>query len=443
MTPNIVYLHAHDAGRFCEPYGAPVQTPALMELARQGVLFRKAYCAAPTCSPSRAALLSGQYPHQIGMYGLTGQGWQFSDYSRHLVRILTDAGYHTALAGCQHEADPGDLSPLGYTELLDEETTGQFYQHSIAHAEEFIAGAAAGRLGGKPFFLSVGTDEPHRNNIARPDLGIGGGSALFSKTRFYDPDQLDARYTAPLPHLPDLPEIRRDVESLRVGASLMDEYMGRVIRAIDEHGLRDSTLIIATTDHGIEFAGGKKTLADLGTGVFLIMRGPGGFSGGKVVEEIIPQFDVYPTALELIGATKPDWAEGKSLVGLVNGRDHVAPLHEYVFTEQTYHGSLEPIRAVRSERYKFLRRTRTPAPIMRPDGPTTPVLERIGWFERSDATEEFYDLYLDPQEANNRIGDPTLTPVIKAHRAALDGWMEQTGDPFLTGEFPEPPQRPG
>ncbi len=441
MRPNIVYLHAHDAGRFCEPYGYAVRTPALMALAREGVLFRKAYCAAPTCSPSRAALLSGQHPHQIGMFGLTNQGWKFDDYHKHLVRQLADAGYHTALAGCQHEVDRSDLSPLGYVELLDEKQTGEFYQHSITHAEEFISRAATGGLGDAPFFLSVGIDEPHRNNIARPDLGIGGESALFSKTRFYDPERLDARYTAPLPHLPDLPEIRRDVESLRVGAEAMDEYMGRVIRAIDEHGLAENTLIIATTDHGIEFAGGKKTLTDLGTGVFLIVRGPGGFVGGKVVEEIIPQFDLYPTLLELSGQEVPEWVEGKSLINVVNDEADGSPLHDYVFTEQTYHGVLEPMRAARSERYKLVLRTRTPAPIMRPDGPTTPLLEQIGWFERSDATAEFYDLYLDPQEACNRIDDPELAGPVAAHREALDEWMKRTNDPFVTGSFPEPSPR--
>jgi len=444
MRPNIVYLHAHDAGRFCEPYGMPAVTPALMKLAREGVLFRKAFSAAPTCSPSRAALLSGQYPHQIGMLGLTGQGWRFTDYSRHLVRVLGSLGYHTALAGCEHEAPKDDLGVLGYAELLDDKEQGEFYQPSITHAEEFIAREAArasAQDAGRPFFLSVGTDEPHRNNIARPDLGIGTESEIFSKTRYYDVSRLDARYTAPLANLPDLPEIRRDVASLAVGVGIMDEYFGRVIDAIDHHGLGDSTLIIATTDHGIEFAGGKKTLSDLGTGVFLIIRGPGGFRGGRVVEQIVSQVDLFPTIMELIGAKAPAWLEGSSLLPVATTAGSSEPVRDFVFTEQTYHGSLEPIRAVRSERYKLIQRKVTPAPRMRHAGPTTPLLEAIGWYERSDAAEEFYDLYLDPQEACNRIDDATLSEEIGAHRTAITTWMTTTNDPFVSGRLPQPPER--
>lgn len=448
MKPNIVYLHSHDAGRFIEPYGFPVETPALTRLAKQGVLFRKAFAAAPTCTPSRSALLSGQYPHQCGMFGLTGQGWRFHDYAHHLVRVLGEEGYHTALAGCQHEAGHDDLSPLGYHEILDPEDQGEFHQESLTRAEEFIARQAAGSAGDAgsaggdsaasgPFFLSVGIDEPHRNNIARAELGIGRESARFSKTRYYDPQKLDSRYTAPLANLPDLPEIRRDVESLREGVRIMDEYMGRIIGAIDQHGLGDTTLVIATTDHGIEFAGGKKTLGDLGTGVMLIVRGPGGFDGGRVIEPIVEQFDLYPTILELIGADPRPWTEGRSLLPLVLGESE--KLHDYVYTEQTYHGSAEPLRAVRSERYKLVRRIVTPAPVQRHDGPTTGSLEEIGWYERSDATEELYDLYLDPQEACNRIGDPRYAGVVSELSSALDRWMERTGDPFPSGSFPEPP----
>jgi N-sulfoglucosamine sulfohydrolase len=441
MRPNIVYIHAHDAGRFVQPYGFPVLTPALMRFAREGVLFRKAFAAAPTCTPSRSALLSGQYPHQCGMYGLTGEGWRFNDYGHHLVRVLGEEGYHTALAGCQHEAGHDDLSVLGYDELLDPEHAGEFYQDSVTHAEEFIARAAGARAAGsdEPFFLSFGTDEPHRNNIARPALGIDKESALFSKTRYYDPNRLDWRYTAPLGNLPDLPEIRRDVESLCEGVRIMDEYMGRIIGALDHHGLRDTTLVIVTADHGIEFAGGKKTLNDLGTGIMLMIRGPGGFDGGRVIEPLVEQFDLYPTILELIGASPRPWVEGTSLLPLVRGE--AEQIHDYVFTEQTYHGDAEPIRAVRSERHKLVRRTMTPAPIKRHDGPTTPLLEELGWYERSDATEELYDLYLDPQEACNRIGDPRYAEVRAELTRALEQWMDRTGDPFPTGVFPERPGR--
>jgi N-sulfoglucosamine sulfohydrolase len=177
--PNIVYLHAHDAGRYVQPYGYSMETPNLMKFAKQGVLFRKSYCSAPTCSPSRAALLTGTTPHECGMWGLTTQGWQLNNYDRHLAQILSSAGYETALAGCQHEAFADNLEALGYRHLLDTRMTGQFNPESILNAERFLS-----KKREQPFFLSVGIDEPHRNNRPREEVGVGADGNRFSKTRY-------------------------------------------------------------------------------------------------------------------------------------------------------------------------------------------------------------------------------------------------------------------
>src|ERR671929_1909800 len=95
--PNILYIHSHDSGRYLQPYGHAVPTPNLQRLASEGVLFRRAFSCAPTCSPSRAALLTGQFPHQNGMIGLAHRGFRLNDYSRHLVHTLREAGYWSAL----------------------------------------------------------------------------------------------------------------------------------------------------------------------------------------------------------------------------------------------------------------------------------------------------------------------------------------------------------
>jgi len=96
---NIVYIHSHDTGRFIEPYGAAVPTPNLKQFADESVLFRQAFCANPTCSPSRASLLSGQYPHVCGMLGLAHRGFSMNDYSEHLAGYLGRKGYYPALVG--------------------------------------------------------------------------------------------------------------------------------------------------------------------------------------------------------------------------------------------------------------------------------------------------------------------------------------------------------
>lgn len=437
--PNIVYLHAHDAGRYCQPYGVPVETPNLMRFAKESVLFRKAFAVSPTCGPSRAAMLTGQYPHQNGVFGLPGSaGWKIDDYSKHLVHTLNSAGYMTALAGCQHECDGRDLSPLGYQKILSSgarQMKGWFYPETIELAVEFLAGQAHGSE--QPFFLSVGIDEPHRNNIGRPEIGIGADSARFSKTRYYDPDLLDWRYTAPPPFLPDLPEIRQDMASYCEGVRIMDEYMGRILDALQHYDLAENTVVVVTTDHGIEFPGAKKTLSDQGTGVMLMLRCPGNFPKGAVIEPLVSHLDIYPTLLDLTGIGSKSWLEGKSLVPLMRGE--AARLHDAVFTEQTYHGRLEALRAVRTERYKLVLRHAATGPILRQDGPSRTVMEAAGYYDRPLGTMELFDLYLDPMEACNRINDPAYQDVFQELHGKIKAWMNETADPFPGGCFPPVP----
>ncbi|MGE9292553.1 MAG: sulfatase-like hydrolase/transferase [Puniceicoccales bacterium] len=97
--PNILYYHSHDTGRYIQPYGYQVPTPNLQQLAEEGVLFRRAFCAAPTCSPSRAGLLTGCAAHSVGMLGLAHRGFSLTDVSRTMVTYLREVGYETCLCG--------------------------------------------------------------------------------------------------------------------------------------------------------------------------------------------------------------------------------------------------------------------------------------------------------------------------------------------------------
>src|SRR3712207_1937965 len=118
--PNVLYLHSHDTGRYVQPYGYPVPTPNIQRLADQGVLFRQAFSVAPSCSGSRATLLTGEYSHQAGMIGLAHLGSHLRDASRHLVHTLRDAGYRTALIGEQHVSE--DPKELGYDHVEEIDT---------------------------------------------------------------------------------------------------------------------------------------------------------------------------------------------------------------------------------------------------------------------------------------------------------------------------------
>ena len=227
--PNIVYLHTHDTGRFVQPYGAPVPTPRLQRFAEEGVLFGAAHSAAPTCSPSRAALLTGQAPHSAGMMGLAHWGFGLSEPRQHLAHTLAAAGYHTAMVGQQHVIDPLIPSELGYAELLD--STGPRAGELLGGVLDFL-----GRGHDQPFFLSVGLFETH----TMPD---GGGT-------FGYPGE-DDRYVAPPAGLPSTAETRSDIASFRAAAAVADDAYGQILDAIDAAGLREQTLVVITTDHGV------------------------------------------------------------------------------------------------------------------------------------------------------------------------------------------------
>ncbi|MCP3967380.1 MAG: sulfatase-like hydrolase/transferase [Lentisphaerae bacterium] len=117
--PNILYLHSHDTGRYISPYGHKVNTPNLQELAEESVVFKQCFCGNPTCSPSRACLLTGEYAHSNGMLGLAHRGFEMNDYGKHIVHTLRNNGYSSVLLGIQHIAGAGREHEIGYDEIVD------------------------------------------------------------------------------------------------------------------------------------------------------------------------------------------------------------------------------------------------------------------------------------------------------------------------------------
>lgn len=410
--PNILYMHSHDTGRYVQPYGHPVPTPNIQRLADQGVLFRNAFCAAPTCSASRACLLTGQYGHNNGMLGLAHRGWSLNDYRQHLVHPLHEAGYHSVLIGEQHIAKRPDI--IGFDRVLKIATT---HVASVAPAASEILAEPPP----EPFFMSVGFFETHRD--------------------FLDPPSLrDALYSLPPPNLPDTPETRRDMAAYRASARSLDQGVGAVLEALELHGLADDTLIIFTTDHGLAFPGAKATLYDRGLGVMLIMRGPGGFSGGKVNEALVSHLDVYPTLCEIASIEPPPFLQGVSLLPLVRGER--SALRDTLFAEMTWHAAYEPQRAVRTARWKYIRRFGSrsrPVLCNCDDSPSKDLLLRRGWGERTVPHEQLYDLAFDPNEAMNLVDDPNSEHALEQLREQLLDWMRETSDPLLHGDPAPPP----
>ena len=409
--PNILYIHSHDTGRYAQPYGFAVPTPRIQRLAEEGVLFRQAFNAAPTCSPSRAALLTGQAPHSCGQFGLTNRGFELRDRHKHLAHTLRRAGYHTALAGVHHVVR--DPITCGYDRWI--QAPDRRSATIASAAVEFLSHAPR-----RPFFLAAGFVDTHRE-FAEP------GPAE------------DDRYCRPPLPLPDTPETRRDMAAFQASARLLDDAMGTVFDSLEVNGLAESTLVICTTDHGIAFPHMKCNLTDHGTGVMLILRGPGGFVGGKVIDAMVSHVDLVPTICDLLGIDRPDWLQGASLLPLVG--QEASEIHGAVFAEVNYHCPYEPMRSVRSRRWKYIRRYAEYAyPMLSniDNSPSKDLLLQHGLAERAVASEELYDLIFDPNEACNLADDPALATVLSEMRQRLCRWMEETDDPLLRGPIPLP-----
>ena len=410
--PNILYVHSHDTGRYVQPFGHAIPTPNIQRLAEQGVLFRKAFCAAPTCSPSRASLLTGQYAHNSGMLGLAHRGFSLYNHKQHILHTLRKVGYYSALIGEEHLSK--DPTAMGY----DRVSKLEGYQADIVApgAIEMLSNGLP-----QPFFLSVGFFETHRE--------------------FLKPSSIkDANYSLPPAPLPDTPRTRLDMGAFKASAWDLDQGVGAVLEALEANALAGNTLVICTTDHGIAFPRMKGNLTDHGIGVMLIMRGPGGFTGGKVSDSLVSHIDLFPTICDLLQIDRPGWLQGESLLPLMRGE--AEQIHDAIFAEVTYHAAYEPQRSVRTQRWKYIRRFDHHLGPVLPncdDSPSKDVLMQYGWKERSRPLEQLYDLIFDPNEACNAANDLSNAIVLEEMRDRLDQWMSRTDDPLLHGPVPAPP----
>jgi len=405
-------MHSHDTGRYVQPYGEPVPMPNVQALADQGVLFRQAFCAAPTCSASRACLLTGQYGQSNGMLGLAHRGWSLRDYRHHIVHVLRGVGYTSTLIGEQHISKEPEV--IGYDEVMKVPTTRV---DTVAP----LAMEVLRRKHERPLFVSIGFFETHREFL-------GPGSLR------------DVHYSKPPNNLPDCPEVRADVAAFKASARSLDHGVGMVLNQLDASGLSENTLIIFTTDHGMPFPGAKATLYDRGLGVNLILRGPEPFGGGRVIDALVSHIDVYPTVCEHVGIARPPFLQGVSLLPLLWG--HTTSVREEIFAGSTWHAAYEPQRAIRTERHKYIRRwgeRRTPVLANTDDGPSKDLLLAAGWAEREIPKEQLYDVLFDPNEANNLVDDPGYAPVLEDLRARLEQGMGDTDDPLLAGHVDPPP----
>ncbi|HEX9098796.1 MAG TPA: sulfatase [Candidatus Dormibacteraeota bacterium] len=405
---DIVVMTTHDIGRHLHCYGVEsVVSPNLDSLAAGGVRFGRAFATAPQCSPSRASLATGHYPHNNGVMGLAHHGfdWELSPSTPHAAAILRGAGFATHLFGSQHVTQHPEH--LGFDQM-----------HPTQAVEQVLASESPERR----LYVEINFDETHRPYPA--------------------PGPTPAGLVIPA-YLPAGREAVEEMTALEGAITLMDAGAGRVLAALDRAGRADRALVVFTTDHGLAMPRAKCTLYDPGLEVALIVRWPdGGIGSGVVPADLVSNIDVLPTLLEGAGVAIPAGNQGRSFLPLLRG-DAYEP-REAIFAEKTFHSYYDPMRCVRTRRHKYIRNFETSFAVEVPaDIQQGPIFRANPSLYSTDrpSVVELYDLEADPLEEHNLAGSPSLQAVEAELSAELWRWMRETDDPLLNGPVASPRYR--
>lgn len=435
---NIVLVVADDHGADAGCYGNPkIRTPNLDRLAREGIVFDRAYATASSCSPSRAVILSGIHAHANGQYGLAGGAHRFEtrEKVRSLPLLLMRAGYQTARIGKLHVA-PAEVYP--------------FEQVLTADTRDPVAMAKAARSflrGSHRFFLYFATADPHRGG---PVDDSDGAPNAFGNRPGDDPDRAPFRYSPDdvvvPPFLPDSPECRAELAQYYESVSRVDRGVGQLIAELEAAGRWNDTVLVYTSDHGVAFPGAKTTVYEPGLRVPLIVRVPGLADPGSRRDALVGLVDLMPTLLEY---TPSDYdlgkLQGRSFAPLIADGKLAGPARffaSHTFHEITMH---YPMRVVRTERHKLIwnlaHELSFPFAEGLWDAPTWQAAYAGGpdarygqrtidaYLHRPEF--ELYDLETDPNEANNLAYDDEHRALRASLEAELREFQQRTEDPWL------------
>jgi arylsulfatase A-like enzyme len=350
--------------------------------------------------------MTGRYPHSNGLMGLVNLGWSLPDRETTLAQVLQRAGYQTALFGIQHERRLA--RSLGYDCIVSPGPAPQLAQQVAGFLE------AAPR---EPFFACVGTFEPHRPFNAQ--------------------SVADQRPVCVPPYLPDNAIVRGEMAGFARLVGQLDDAVGAMLDAIERAGLSDRTMVVFTTDHGIDMPRAKGTLYDPGIETALAVRWPGAVPAGAVFTELLSNVDLMPTLLEALGLEAPPRVQGRSFWPLIRGGEYEP--RDAVYAEKTHHTAYDPMRCIRTRTHKYihnfgdLRHHEIPA-----DGEMDCLAAVPELCRERRPLEELYDLRSDPFEMRNLADAATLPDVQDDLRRRLRDWMASTGDSLLDGMLPLP-----
>jgi arylsulfatase A-like enzyme len=437
--PNILFIFADDWGYpHAGAYGDPVvETPTFDRVAAEGILFERAFVSAPSCTPSRSAILSGQ---DFWRLGPGANLWsRFPDDIDVYPSLLAEqADYFTGHTG--KGWDPGRIG-----DRLHNPAGPDFESF-----EQFLAQ----RPDDQPFAFWFGSYDPHRpySDSLRRKMEI-------------DPDQV----VVP-PSLPDVPAVRRDIANYYAEVQRFDRKAGELLSTLAERGELANTIVVMSGDHGWPFPRGKANLYDMGTRVPLAIRWPGKTEARRTVTEFVNLTDLAPTFLEAAGVSVPEQMTGQSLVDLLRGSAADKEGRDYVVVGRERHTPAQeapsdggyPMRALRTEEYLYIRNyypARWPAGTPNPDRAykddawlsdvDNGAAKFYMWTHRRESSriqqlfqlsfgkrpaEELYDLRTDPHQLHNVATDPDYADVRQRLAERLTKQLRKREDPRTTGK---------
>jgi N-sulfoglucosamine sulfohydrolase len=435
--PNfVVFITDDESALERRAYGwSDLPTPNFERVARDGVLFKHAYCSAPSCAPARAALLTGRNFWELEQ-GAFIQAFLPKKFPV-LPDLLAAAGYRTGYTG----KAVGPYSPRATAERFgakmgvapNMEPAGRRY-NQIEHEEpeddgdviDYVANFRAfleEDKDGQPFWFWAGLIDPH--SPWDPD----------------NPRKLEEKYgialdAVPLPgFMPDDPRWRTRRASWLYELLRADETLGRLLALLEEKGLLENTVLIVTSDNGSWYGThGKAGAYEWGVHVPMAVQWPARVKGGRTVTDFVGFPDLAPTMLEAAGVAVPPTMSGRSLLPILlsekSGR--VDADRSFMVTGLEWHGELEPgmraSRTIRDDRYAYI--------VNYGQHPDHPSVKLDAWRGSGQwPAEELYDLVDDPWQLQNLAGDPAHTAARKRLQKQLTGYQRQTGDPRATGEM--------
>ncbi len=439
--PNVLFITVDDMS--CDSIGAfgcklSQTTPNIDRLASQGLRFQHAHVQVGNCMPSRNVMLSGRYPHNNGVEGF----YQVRDVSYPVMAdLMKEAGYFTGIRHKVSHSTPYHPYPA-WDVVLDTLPDGNpaHPKHIKSYHASTKQGIAAAKEAGKPFCLNINVADPHKPFYTEGSRG----------TTVNDPNVPSHVFTAdevPVPgFLFDDPAVREELALYYSTVRRADDCVGEILRALEESGESDDTVVVFLSDHGMPLPFAKTQLYYHSTRTPWIVRWPGVTKAGATDERhLISAIDLLPTLLDIAGIAHPDGLEGRSIVPLLKRESQTG--RDFIITEYNENagGNRHPMRAILTREYGYIfspwsngerkmatatKGTATYRRMLERAKSDPHVAERLALFEHR-VPEELYHYASDPDALVNLIDDPRHRSERDRLTAALEDWMKRTGDPML------------